>query len=58
MVLTENYQHHFYLYTYKTVAINASNITAPKIAPIVGPTTGIQEYFQLDPPLPFIGSIA
>ena len=58
MVLTENYQHHFYLYAYKTAAKNASKITAPKIAPIVGPTIGIQEYFQLDPPLPFIGSIA
>ena len=35
-----------------------SNITAPKIPPIIGPTTGIQEYFQFESPLPFIGSIA
>ena len=48
---------YFYV-DYITAAINASKITAPKTAPMIGPTTGIQEYFQLEPPYPFIVSIA
>ena len=43
---------------YKTADKNVSNITAPKIPPIIGPTTGTQAYFQFESPLPFIGSIA